>query len=349
MKRIISLVLAAALLLSMTSLLSACGGSGETITVYNWGEYIDESVLDDFEAETGIKVNYKTFDTNEALYSTLKTGGSNIDVIITSDYMVGRLIRENMVQKLDYSTLSNFSKVNDALKNLNYDPTNEYTVPYMWGTVGVIYNTAMITDPVDSWGALFDPAYTGQIAMIDNSRDALAIALLYLGYSVNTTDEKQLTEAYDLLSAQKPLVQAYVMDQIFDKMEAGEAAISTYYAGDYLTMKEQNPDLAFSWPKEGTTWFVDAMCVPATSTKLESAEKFIDFMTSTDICVRNMDQTGYASANTEACDEYAADLDPEAAAIMFPDAAFLAGCEMFENLPEETLALYDNLWTQLKS
>lgn len=348
MKKTISLVLAVALLVSMASLFSACSGS-ESITVYNWGEYIDKSVLDDFEEETGIAVNYKTFETNEALYSTLKTGGSNIDVIITSDYMVGRLIKEGMVQKLNYDNIPNFSKVGEGQKNLNYDPNNEYTVPYMWGTVGIIYNTTMISDPVDSWGALFDPAYSGQIAMINNSRDALAIALLYLGYSVNTTDEAQLNEAYDLLVEQKDIVQAYVMDQIFDKMETGEAAIGTYYAGDYLTMLENNPDLAFAWPKEGTTWFVDAMCVPSTSTKQESAEKFIDFMTSTEICVRNMAETGYASANAEACEEYAAELDENAYTVMFPDAEFLAGCELFENLPEDTLALYDSLWTQLKS
>lgn len=348
MKRIISVVLAAAMLLSITALLSACGSS-ESVTVYNWGEYIDESVLDDFEEQTGIKVNYKTFDTNEALYSMLKTGGSDIDVIITSDYMVGRLIKEGMVQKLNYDNIPNFSLVSDSLKNPNYDPDNAYSVPYMWGTVGIIYNTSMISDPVDSWGALFDPAYSGQIAMIDNSRDALAIALLYLGYSVNTTDEAQLNEAYELLVQQKEIVQTYVMDQIFDKMETGEAAIGTYYAGDYLTMLENNPDLAFAWPKEGTTWFADAMCIPAASTRQENAEKFINFMTDTDICVRNMAQTGYASANGDACEAYASELDEDAYAIMFPDAAFLAGCEMFENLPEETLALYDNLWTQLKS
>ena len=219
----------------------------------------------------------------------------------------------------------------------------------MSGVVGIIYNTSMITDDITSWDALFDPAYSGQILMFDNSRDALAIALLKLGYSVNTTDEAQLNEAYELLEMQKPLVQAYVMDQIFDKLESGEAAIGPYYAGDYLTMVENNPDLAFVIPHEGSNRFVDAMCIPKGAANKENAELFINFMSGTDIAVRNTDYIWYTTTNKEAATEYAATLDADTAAVMFPSEDILDECQVYINLPQDTLDLYDALWIKLKS
>ncbi len=349
MRKYVAILVAVVILASLYSTGCAGGKKDAVVNVYNWGEYIDESIFADFEKQTGIKVNYSTFTSNETMYSVLKTGGSEYDVIIPSDYMISRLISENMLEKLDYSNIPNYSLIDDNYKNLNYDPTGEYSVAYMSGTVGIIYNTAMIAEDITSWDALFDEKYAGQILMFDNSRDALAIALLDLGYAVNTTDEKELDAAYDLLALQKPLVQAYVMDQIFDKLEIGEAAIGPYYAGDYLTMVENNPDLKFVVPEEGTNQFVDAMCIPKDAANKKNAELFINFMCSTDVAIKNVDLIWYTTTNKEAAQQYAETLDEQTAAVMFPSADILSKCQIFVNLPLDTLRKYDELWVKLKS
>jgi spermidine/putrescine transport system substrate-binding protein len=323
--------------------------TGGEVNVYNWGEYIDESIFSDFENETGIKVNYSTFSSNETMYSVLKTGGSNYDVIIPSDYMISRLISEGMLEKLDFANIPNDSLIDDQYKKLEYDPTGEYTVAYMSGVVGIIYNSSMITGEITGWDALFDEKYAGQILMFDNPRDAMAIALLDLGCNVNTTNTDDLNAAYDLLALQKPLVQAYVMDQIFDKLESGEAAIGPYYAGDYLTMLENNPDLKFVVPEEGTNQFVDAMCIPKGTENKKNAELFINFMCRTDIALKNTDMIWYTTANKEAAQQYAETHDAETAAVMFPSADTLTKSQIYVNLPAETLKLYDELWVKLKS
>ena len=349
MKKLISIVAAAAVLIT---LLAACGSGGKQsgeVNVYNWGEYIDETVLEDFEKETGIKVNYTTYPNNESMYSVLKTGASNYDVIIPSDYMISRLISEDMLEKLDYSNIPNYSLIDDKYKKLEYDPTGEYSVAYMTGVTGIIYNSAMISDEISSWDALFNPQYAGQILMIDNPRDALAVALLDLGYSVNTTDPHELNQAYELLMNQKPLVQAYVNDQIYDKLESGEAAIGTYYAGDYLAMKENNPDLQFVVPVEGANRFEDGMCIPKGASNKKNAELFINFMCQTDICLRNVAVTYYTPVNKEAAEEYKEMIDAETAAITFPSDDVLGRCQIYLNLPADTLKLYDDLWIKLKS
>ena len=350
MKKGLAILLTVSILLSVS--LFGCEKKpkyvGE-VNVYNWGEYIDESIFADFEKATGIKVNYSTFTSNEMMYSNLKTGGASYDVIIPSDYMISRLIEENMLEKLDFANVPNYSLIDEAYKNTEYDPENEYSVPYMWGIIGIIYNTTMIDKEITSWGALFDEKYTGEVLMFDNSRDAFGIALKYLGYSLNTTDKTELEEAYNLLLSQKPIKQAYVMDQIFDKLEGGEAAMGPYYAGDYLIMREENPDLAFAIPKEGTNWFVDAMCIPKNAANKKNAELFINFMCSTDVCIANMDEIGYASANAEAAKQYAADMDEEDIAIMFPDVSDHSFFEVFYNLPPAILELYDTMWVNLKS
>jgi spermidine/putrescine transport system substrate-binding protein len=348
-----NLLAMAAAAVSIAALLASasCGKekAPSEVNVYNWGEYIDESIFADFEAETGIAVNYTTFQTNEEMYAAMKLGGTSYDVIIPSDYTVGRMISEGMLEKLDFGNIPNMELIAPERLAPAYDPTGEYSVPYMWGTVGLIYNSSMIDEELTSWGALFDPAYFGQILMFDNPRDAFGIALKYLGYSLNTTSEAELRLAYDLLTEQKPILQAYVMDKIFDKLEVGEAAIGPYYAGDYLTMREQNPDLRFALPDEGSNIFTDAMCVPKGAANKENAEKFINFMTGTDVSIANMDVTGYTSPNAEAAEIYGADLDAEGYAVMFPPTETLGRCEPFLNLPQETLDLYDALWVELKS
>ena len=305
--------LALAMMMVTILTLTACGGSSSgseskdrVVNVCSWGEYIDEDLIYQFEEETGIKVNYQTAESNEALYSLLKTGAGDYDVIVPSDYMIGRLIAEDMLAELDYSNIPNFGLIDDQYKGLSYDPDNKYTVPYTWGTLGIIYNTTMVDEPITSWDAMFDEKYAGQVLMIRNSRDALAAALLDLGYDINTTDEAQIREAYQLLSGAKNagVYQAFVMDEVFQKMEGGNAAIAMYYAGDYLTMLENNPDLAYVVPQEGSNWFVDAMCVLKDAQHKEEAEEWINFIAGTDANLANMDYIWYASPNAEALSGY---------------------------------------------
>ena len=271
--------------------------------------------------------------------------------------MIGRLIAEDMLAELDYSNIPNFGLIDDQYKGLSYDPDNKYTVPYTWGTLGIIYNTTMVDEPITSWDAMFDEKYAGQVLMIRNSRDALAAALLDLGYDINTTDEAQIREAYQLLSGAKNagVYQAFVMDEVFQKMEGGNAAIAMYYAGDYLTMLENNPDLAYVVPQEGSNWFVDAMCVLKDAQHKEEAEEWINFIAGTDANLANMDYIWYASPNAEALAEYpdyyqetyGEALDMGLYEIMAAPQEVLDRCTLYESLPAETLALYNDLWTEL--
>lgn len=369
MKKMVALTLALMMAASLflTGCSSSTSSSGETgssnssgkrvVNVCSWGEYIDEDLIYQFEEETGITVNYQTAESNEALYSLLKTGAGDYDVIVPSDYMIARLIDEDMLAELDYSNIPNYDLIDDAYKGLSYDPENKYTVPYTWGTLGIIYNTAMVDGEITSWDAMFDEKYAGNVLMIRNSRDALAAALLDLGYSINTTDESQIREAYELLAdaKSKGVYQSFVMDEVFNKMEGGNAAIAMYYAGDYLTMLENNEDLAFVVPDEGSNWFVDAMCVLKTAQHKEEAEAWINFIASTDSNLANMDYIWYASPNAEALEAYPAyyeeaygeELDQELYEIMAAPADVLERCELYENLPSNILTLYNDLWTEL--
>lgn len=341
-------VIALALCVIMTACLFAgCGGGDKpVVNVYNWGEYIDTDLLAQFEAETGIHVNYKTYESNEQMYSVLRQGGVDYDVVIPSDYMISRLIDEDMLAELNFENIPNYALVDESLKSMAYDPENKFSVPYMWGTVGIIYDPAVVGE-VTSWSALFDEEHEGQILMFDNSRDAMGIALKYLGYSLNTTDEGELSAAFDLLKEQKPLLQGYVMDQIFEKLESGEAAIGPYYAGDYLTMLENNPNLKFCIPDEGSNVFADAMCVLKTAKNKENAEKFINFMTGAEQSALNSEFIGYTSPVGDA--KALIELDELSESVMYPSAEVLARCEAFTTLPQATLDYYDSMWVELKS
>lgn len=321
--------------------------AGTTINVYNWGEYIGDHVNDEFTKETGIKVNYTNYATNEEMYSKLKAGGVNYDVVVPSDYMISRMIEEGMLEKLDYNNIPDFKDVSKKYRNLVYDPKNEYSVPYMWGTVGIIYDKTKVKGPVDSWSILWDEKYKGQILMFDNSRDSIGIALKKLGYSYNTTDPEQLKQAAEELKKQRPLVQAYVMDQIFDKMEGGEAVLAPYYAGDAVTMISENPDLAFAVPKEGTNFFVDALAIPKGARHKAAAEAYINFMTSPKISAENAQAIGYSTPSDQALKLLPADVRDNP--IAYPDSAVLNKAETYVNLPKNILELYDQLWTQIIS
>ena len=318
-----------------------------TINVYNWGEYIDESILEEFEEETGIHVNYKTFASNEMLYSAIKGGGNNYDVIFPSDYMVARMQEEGMLRELDYSKIPNAANIDPRYLNPAYDPEQKYSIPYMWGTTGIIYNTTMVDEAPTCWMDLFTTELKGQVLIFDNPRDCIGLALKALGYSFNTTNKDEIAEAADLLIRQKEegIVQAYVMDQIFDKMINNEAAIGTYYAGDYLTMVEENPDLAFVQPEEGCNLFVDPMYIPTCSGNYEDALAFINFMCRDDIVLRNCEETGYSSPSVTAMEL----MDEEMASdpIAYPGEDILNKAETFGGLPGDTLTFYDHEWIRI--
>ena len=327
------------------------------LNVCSWGEYIADGLEEQFEEATGIEVNYVTVPSNEELYSLLQSGGVNYDVIVPSDYMISQLIEEDMLQELDYSKIPNFEKIDARFKNLSYDPENLYTVPYTWGTLGIIYNTTMVDEPITSWDVMFSDQYKGNVMLIDNSRDAFGMALYSLGYSVNTTDEAQIREAYELVADawNRGVYQGRVMDEIFQLMEGGNAAVATYYAGDFLSMHEVNPDLAYCVPEEGSNWFVDAMCILKDAKNVEEAHEWINFMASTEANLQNMDFIWYASPNTEALEmypewyeeQYGEPLDMELYEIMAAPQEVLDRCEAYLVLPYETRLLYNELWVKL--
>ena len=349
-KRIFALLLS--LCLAASCLPAPVSAAQQSITVYNWGQYISDGsdgyldVIAAFEAETGIKVNYLTFDSNESMYTKLKTGGTSYDVIIPSDYMIAKLIEEDMLQPLNFDNIPNFRYIDEAFRNNEFDPENLYSVPYTWGTVGIIYNTKYVQD-VTSWKSLFDARYAGKILMFDNCRDAFAIGESMLGYSINTSDSSELQDTANLLATQKDLVQSYVMDQIFDKMIREEAWIAPYYAGDYLYMVAENEDLAFCLPEEGFNIFIDAMCIPKGCQNKEGAEAFINFLCDPEICGQNLEYLGY-SAPESAAKEY---MDPELAQneIAYPDEQTLSRGSSFLNLPVEANQQMNALWLSVKT
>lgn len=357
MKKVICVVLSVLLAVSCLAGLSGCGSSKKTtLYVYNWGQYISEGddgsldVIAAFEkAYPNIRVQYSTYDSNEIMYSKLANGGITVDVIIPSDYMIGRMVQEGMLEELNFDNIPNYQYIDDAFKNTSYDPENKYSVPYTWGTVGIIYNTKYVDEAdVTGWELLWNEKYAGKILMFDNSRDAFGIAEYLLGYDVNTTDETELQACAAKLAEQKPVVQQYVMDQIFDAMENEEAWIAPYYAGDYLTMVEENPDLAFYRPTaQGYNMFIDAMCIPTCCQEKEAAETFINFLCSPEISSANMAFLGYSVPSTAAKEL----MDPEVANsdVAYPDADTLATGTSFNYLPEETSRYMESLFMEVRN
>ena len=314
MKRLLSVAFLFLFLLSAFSVSAEEIDTSITLNVYNWGEYIDPTVNDLFTEETGIKVNYKNFTDNESMYAVLDSGAAIYDVIVPSDYMIGKLINEDKLAKLDFKNIPNASKINPSLLNPIYDPENAYSVPYTWGTIGIFYNTKYVdeADLQAGWDLLWNEKYSGRIFMFDNPRDAFGIAFLKCGYSLNTLNADEWNKAYEALRLQKPILHQYVMDQVYDKMINEEGWIAPYYAGDGIIMmdeEEGNPDIDFFVPTNGTNLFVDALCVPANSPHKREAEAYINFLCRPDIALLNAEYIGYSTP----LEEVRAELDPEIA------------------------------------
>ncbi len=333
-----------AFLAVMCLLLSSCGDDREVVRVYNWGDYIAPGVIDQFEEEENIRVIYEMFETNEDMYTKVKNSNNAYDVLIPSDYMIERMIEEDLLAPIDFANITNYSAIDDAYKNLSFDPENKFSVPYTWGTVGILYNKTMVDGPIDSWGALWDSKYEKNIIMMNSQRDAIGIALKYLGYSLNTLEEKALSEAKQKLIDQCPLVLTWVVDEVKDKMIGGEAALALVYAGDAVYCKGYNEDLEYVIPKEGSNIFFDSMCIPANCKNKAAAEKFINFMCRPDIAAKNAEYIGYSSPSTPARELMGeAGKDPTA----YPDVTKY-DLEIFSSLGEKT-KIYDELWTEIKA
>jgi spermidine/putrescine transport system substrate-binding protein len=354
MKRVISLILATLICLSCAVVLGSCGTSydGE-INVYNWGEYISDGsedyvdVISQFEQEYNIKVNYTTYETNEELYNILSSSNSSYDVVIPSDYMIEKLIKEDLLQKLDYSNIPNYEDVMDRFKNPSYDPDNEYSVPYQWGVVGIVYNKEMVKEKPDSWEDLWNSDLSGSILQFNNSRDAYAIAMQLCGIDPTTFTKEDVDKATKKLKEQKPLLKKYVMDQVFAEMENDQSAIAPYYAGDIKTMMDNNENLDCALPKEGSNLYVDAMCIPKCAQNKEGAEKFINFMTSAEISKANSEYIGYATPVQGAYDLL--DDDTKNNTFIYPEDSYLDKCYTFKNVDTEYYAYMQEQFVKLMS
>lgn len=340
MKKIIAIALCLVMTIPM---MTSCHKYEAEINVYNWGEYMANGaegsmkIVKDFEKKFNIKVNYTTFDSNEVMYDKLKSTNLSYDVIIPSEYMVAKLISEDMLAPIDFANVPNSKYTMDEFKSQSYDPENKYSVPYTWGAVGIIYNKTMVQNPSKSWNILWDISYKDNILMINNSRDAMAIAFLKAGLNPNTANKGDIDKATSLLKEQKPLLQKYVMDEVFGKMEGNQAAIAPYYGGDAITMMANNTDLDFFYPTEGTNKFVDAMCIPKNSKNQKYAEMFINYLCEPEVAAANSEFIGYSTPNSGALELLPDELRNNP--IAYPDKNYLNDkCFYFSNLPKD---IYD--------
>ena len=308
------------------------------LNVYNWGDYIDPDTIDEFEKEFNIDVNYDTFSTNEDMYVKIKSGGGNYDVLFPSDYMIEKMIKEDM------NNISNYKNIDDKFKNLDFDPKNEYSVPYMWGTLGIIYNKKFVNEKIDSWNALWDEKYKGQILMLFSQRDSLTAAFRRLGYSKNTKNPEELLKAKDELIKQKPLVYAYVGDEVKDLMIGEEANLAIVWSGDAAYMIKENNNLEYVVPKEGSNLWFDNVVIPKGSKHKKEAEEFINFLCRGDIAAKNAEYIGYSSPNKEGVKLLPKDIQNDKVA--YPDEETINNCEIFTDLGD-FVKEYDRIWTEI--
>lgn len=324
--------------------------NSEKVVVYNWGEYLDPEVLTMFEEETGIDVVYEEFETNEILYPKISSGAIAYDVICPSDYMIQRMIENNLLAEINFDNIPNVKNIGKDYmeQSRQFDPENKYSVPYCWGTVGILYNKTMVDEPITSWSVLWDEKYKDNILMQDSVRDAFGVTLKYLGYSLNSTDLDELTEARDLLIKQKPLVQAYVIDQVRDKMIGNEAAIGVIYSGEAIYTQMENPDLEYVIPEEGSNIWIDSWVIPKNADNKENAEKFINFLCRPEIALMNFEYITYSTPNSEAR-KLIEDEAIRNSEIAFPDLSKYDNLETFQYLGTEADQTYGELWNQVKS
>ena len=373
MKRALILVIIAVMLLPLCLSLSSCESEEvTTLYVYNWGEYISDGSEDSLDTnkefeeyyykKTGkrVVVNYSTFSSNESMYAKIESGSASYDVIIPSDYMIQRMVKEDMLLPLDLSKIPNYQYIDEKFKGENVyyedDSDNTYSIPYFYGMIGIIYNTSIVSEKdaaLESWHLMWDSDYTRDILQFNNSRDAFGTAMYREGYDVNEASEKEWEHARDLLIEQKDLVQGYVMDEIFNKMSSGSAAIAAYYAGDFFSMYEDNDDLAFYYPKEGTNSYIDAMCIPKGSKNPDLAHEYINFMCEEEIAVANAEYTYYASPLTTVLEneeyvEVMTEVHPDALEILYGEKANSVPSQAYLNLSPERLVLLNDLWEDLK-
>lgn len=344
MKKLMCVCLAVLLILGC---LGGCSQGKEKLYVYNWGVYIDPDVLDEFEEENDCTVVYENYKSNEEMYLKLKNSNANYDVIFPSDYMIEKLIKEDMLHALNYENIPNFENIDPFTLNQSFDKDNTYSVPYFYGTVGILYNKTMVKETVDSWEILFDENYKGEILMYDSQRDSLGVALKSLGYSMNTKNEEEINEATQKLIAQKPLVLAYVDDQVIDMMIGNEAALAVVYSGDAIYAMTQNPDLGYAVPKEGSNLWFDNMAIPASSQNPELAEKFINFMCRPEIAAKNTREVGYTTSNV-AARELVQDEEFAQYEAYTITKETMDNCEIFHD-PGEFLSVYADAWEKVKT
>ena len=352
MKKTVSFLAALVMLLSLLPL-SGAMAAGEVVNVYNWFDYMAPQVFDLFEQETGIHVNAYYFTTNEEMMVQLEYNPGAYDLVFPSDYCVERLIRKGMLAEINFDNIPNFANIDPILidpqdeDNQDYDPENKYSVPFMWGTLGILYNTTMVDDEVDSWAILWNEKYAKQIYMLDSIRDTMGIALKYLGYSMNSDDLFELREASDLLIAQKPLVKAYYVDETKEKMAAGQAALALVWSGDALYAMELNEDLAYAVPQEGSNIWVDPMVIPATARNKENAEKLIDFLCRPDIAQMNCEYIWYSSPNLAAIELMGEDYTENST--INPGPEITGVCEYFHDISEEDMDAFNSEWERVKN
>ena len=344
---------------SYTTYMHFDNSHSDELYVYNWGEYIDEEVITQFEEETGIKVTYDMFETNEEMYPIIEAGAVMYDVVCPSDYMIQKMVENNLVQELNMENIPNLQYIDETYlnKSQSFDPQNKYSVPYTWGTVGIIYNTKRLEElgieAPTHWSDLWDPRYEGEILMQDSVRDALMVALKMNGHSLNSTDAAELEEAKNLLLEQKPLVQAYVVDQVRDKMLNGEAAVGVIYSGELLYLQEEaallnlDYELKYVIPEEGSNVWIDAWVIPYNAQNKENAEKWIDFLCRPEIAWKNFEYITYATPNAGAFEML--DEETQNNKSVFPDEDVLENCEVYQYLGTDADDAYSALWKEIKA
>ena len=344
-KKLIALLSATVL---MSSSLTGCivkqKDSSKVISVFNCGDYIDETLISKFEDETGYKVEYSTYDTNEIMYSKLKSGSNKYDLVFPSDYMIEKMISEDMAEKIDFNNIPNYKYIDSEFKSLPYDPNNEYSVPYMRGTIGIIYNPEVVTESVTSWDILWNRKYDKDIIMFNSVRDTMAIALKKLGYSMNSTNPEEIKKAADILINQKPIVKAWFVDQVKDAMINDEAALATVWSGDANYIISENPKLKYIVPDEGSNKWFDAMVIPKGAPNKVGAEAFINFLTDPENSLQNVDYIQYYTPNSKTFEMLHDEVKNS-----YPSDETLDNCEVFKDLDRNSLRIYDDEWIRIGS